>query len=69
MNFLGFINFGTQLSPEALCPLAEPLPLDSLGVAGVQAAGLTTELATRFLEGEGGLSGKEASKQILDIRK
>ena len=69
MNFFGFINFGTPLSPEALCPLAEPLPLDSLGVAGVQAAGLTTELATRFLEGEGGLSGKEASKQILDIRK
>jgi len=63
------INFGTPLSPEALCPLAEPLPTDSLGAAGVEAAGLTTELTTRFLEGEGGLSGKEASKQILDIRK
>jgi hypothetical protein len=55
MNFFGLINFGTPLSPEALCPLAEPLPLDLLGAGGVEAAGFTTELTARFFEGEGGL--------------
>ena len=29
MNLFGLMNFGTMLSPEALCPLAEPLPPDS----------------------------------------
>jgi len=62
-------NFGTPLSPEALCPLAEPLSPNSLGTAGVEAAELTTELAACFLEGEGGLSRKEVSKQIQAVRK
>jgi len=55
-------NFGTPLSPEALCSLAEPLLPDSLGAAGVEAAGLTTELTIRFLEGEGGLRRRKAIK-------
>ena len=58
-------NFGTPLSPEALYPLAEPLPPDSVGAAGVEAAGLTTELTAPFLEGEGGLGRREAIKNKL----
>jgi hypothetical protein len=54
MNFFGLINFETSISPKALCPLTEPLPPDSVGAARVEAAGLTTELTPRFLEGEGG---------------
>jgi len=63
------INFGTPLSPEALCPLAEPLPPDSLGAAGVEAAGLTTELTARFLEGEGGLGRRKAVKNKFKVTK
>jgi len=62
MNFFVFINSRTPLSPEALCPLAEPLPPVSLGAGGVEAAGLTTELTTYFLEGEGGLGRRKAVK-------
>ena len=65
MNFFGLINFGTPLSPEALCPLAEPLPPDSLGVAGVKTAGLTIELTACFMEGEGGLGRRKAIKNKL----
>ena len=54
MNFFGSVNFGTILSPEALCPLAEPLPPDSAGAAGVVTTGLTIELTACLLEGEGG---------------
>ena len=58
------INFGTTLSPEALCPLVEPLPPDSAGAEGVEAAGLTIELTARLLEREGGLrKGKKPSRK------
>ena len=49
-NFLDLVNFGTILSPEALCPLAEPLPPDSAGAAGVEMARLLTEPTACFLE-------------------
>ena len=61
-NFFSLVNFGTPLSPEALCPLAEPLPPNSAGAAGVVMAGLTTELTARFLEGERGLRRRKAIK-------
>jgi len=59
------INFRTPLSPEALCPLAEPLPLDSVDAAGVEEAGVTTELTARLLEGEGGLRRRKTIKNQL----
>ena len=69
MNFFVFINSRTPLSPEALCPLAEPLPPVSLGAGGVEAAGLTTELTVRFLEGEGGLRRRKAIKNKCKTQK
>jgi hypothetical protein len=62
MNFFGLVNFGTVLSPEALCPLAEPLPPDSAGTGGVVTAELTTELTACLLEREGGLRRGKAIK-------
>ena len=62
MNFFGLVNFGTMLSPEALCPLTEPLPPDSAGAEGVVTAGLTIELTACLLEGEGGLRRRKAIK-------
>jgi len=62
MNFFGLVNFGIPLSPEALCPLAEPLPPDSASAAGVVTAGLTTELTDCLLEGEGGLGRRKIFK-------
>ena len=61
-NFFSLTTFGTPLSPETLCPLAEPLPLDSAGAAGVVMAGLTTELTAYLLEGDGGLRRRKAIK-------
>ena len=51
MNFFAPVNFGTTACPEALCPLAEPLPPDSAGAAGVESTGLTTEPTVCLLEG------------------
>ena len=62
MNFFGLVNFGTTLVPEALCPLAEPLPPDSAGAVGVVTMGLTIELTACLLEGEGGLRRRKAIK-------
>jgi len=61
-NFFSLVNFGTPLSPKALCPLAEPLLPDSVGAVGIDEAGATTELTARFLEGEGGLRRRKAIK-------
>ena len=61
-NFLDLVNFGTILSLEALCPLAELLPPDSAGTAGVVMAGLTTEPTACLLEGERGLRRGKAIK-------
>ena len=55
------MNFGTILSPEALCPLAEPLLPDSAGAEGVETEGLTIE-PTACLLGEGGLRRGKAIK-------
>ena len=59
-NFFSLVNFGTPLSPKALCPLAEPLLPDSVGAVGIDEAGATTELTAYFLEGEGGLRRRKA---------
>ena len=61
-NFLGRVNFGTILSPEALCLLAEPLPPDSAGAAGVVMARLSTEPTACLLEGEKGLRREKTIK-------
>ena len=66
-NFLDLVNFGTILSPEALCPLVEPLPPDSAGAAGVVMVGLTTELTACLLEGEGGLRRRKGIKNKCKI--
>ena len=69
-NFIDLVNFGTILSLEALCPLAEPLPLDSAGAAGVEMSRLSTEPTACLLEGEGGLRRRKAiKKQTQDLRK
>ena len=69
-NFLDLVNFGTILSPEALCPLAEPLPPDSAGAAGVVTTGLPTEPNACLLEGEGGLrKGKAIKKTNARLQK
>jgi len=66
MNFFGFTNFGTTFCLEALCPLAEPLPPNSAGAAGVESAGLTTEPIACLLEGEGGIRrGKAIKKKAI----
>jgi len=62
-NFFGLVNFGTLLSPEALCPLAEPLPPDSVSAARVDEAEVTTELTAHLLEGEGGLETRKIIKK------
>ena len=62
MNLFALTNLGTTLCPEALYPLAEPLPPDSAGVAGVESTGLTTEPTACLLEGEGGLRRGKAIK-------
>ena len=64
-NFFSLVNFRTPLSPKALCPLAEPLPPDSVGAVGIDEAGATTELTARFLEGEGGLRRRKTIKNQL----
>ena len=56
-NFLDLVNFGTILSPKALC-----VPPDSAGAMGVLIAGLTTEPTAYLLEGEGGLRRGKAIK-------
>jgi hypothetical protein len=55
MNFLALTNLGTTFCPEALCPLAELLPSDSAGAAGVESTGPTTEPTVCLLEEEGSL--------------
>ena len=62
MNFFGLTNFGTTICPEALRPLAEPLPLDSAGAAEAESIGLTTEPTVCLLE-EGGLRKRKAIKR------
>ena len=62
-NFLDLVNFGTTLSPEVLCPLAEPLLPDSADAAGVVMARLSTEPTACLLEGEGGLGKEKAIKK------
>ena len=69
MNFFGLVNFGTTLSPESLCPLAEPLPPDSAGAEGVVMTGLTTELTARLLEGERGLRRTKVIKTSARLQK
>jgi hypothetical protein len=61
-------NFGTTVYPEALCPLAEPLPPDSTGAVGVESAGLMTEPTICLLEEEGGLTRK-AIKRRQQLRR
>ena len=61
-NFFDLVNFGTTLSPEALCALAEPLPPDSAGAAGVVMARLSTEPTACLLEGERGLRREKTIK-------
>ena len=61
-NFLDLVNFGTILSPEALCPLAEPLPPDSAGATGVVMARLSTKPTACLLEGEKGLRREKTIK-------
>ena len=68
-NFFSLVNFGTPLSPKALCPLAEPLLPDSVGAVGIDEAGATTELTARFLEGEGGLVRRKAVKNKFKVTK
>ena len=63
MNLFTLTNFGTTVYPEALCPLAEPLPPNSAGVAGVEMARLSTEPTACLLEGEGGLGKEKAIKK------
>jgi len=62
-------NFGTTVCPEALCPLAEPLPPDSASAAGVESAGLTTEPTVCLLEEEGGLRRRKAIKRRQQLRR
>jgi len=61
-------NFGTTVCPEALCPLAEPLPPDSAGTAGVESAVLMIEPTVCLLEEEGGLRRK-AIKRRQQLRR
>ena len=56
-----------MLSPEALCPLTEPLPPDSAVAEGVVTAGLIIELTACLLEGEGGLRRRKAIKNKRKI--
>ena len=62
-------NFGTTLCPEALSPLAEPLPPDSAGATGVEMAGLTIEPTACLFEGEGGLRKRKAIKRRQQFRR
>ena len=68
MNFFGLVNFRTILSPEALCPLAEPLPPDSADAAGVETAGLTIKPTAYLLEGEGGLKKRKSHQKTQHPR-
>ena len=68
-NLFDLVNFGTILSPEALCPLAEPLPPDSIGAAGVESAGLTIEPTACLLEEEGCLRKRKAIKKMEQLRR
>jgi len=61
-NFYDLVNFETILNPEALCHLAEPLPPDSAGAAGVVMARLSTEPTACLLEGERGLRREKPIK-------
>ena len=69
MNLFALTNFGTTLCPEALCPLAEPLPPDSAGVARAGSIGLTTEPTVRLLEEEGGLRKKKSHQEKATTQK
>ena len=63
MNLFALTNFGTTVCPEALCPLAEPLPPDSADATGVESAGLTTEPTVCLLEEEGGLRKQKSHQE------
>jgi len=57
-------NFGTTVCPEALCPLAEPLPPNSAGAAEAELSRLTKEPTACLFEEEGGLrKGKKPSRK------
>ena len=69
MNLFALTNLGTTLYPEALCPLAEPLPPDSAGAAGVEKAGLTIEPTACLLEIKGGLRKRKAIKETRQLKR
>ena len=69
MNLFALTNFGTTVCPEALCPLAEPLPPDSVGAAGVESTGLTTEPTACLLEEEGGLRKRKSHQEKATTQK
>ena len=69
MNLFALTNFETTVCPEALCPLAEPLPPDSAGAAGVESTGLTIEPTACLLEEEGCLKRRKAIKKRPQLRR
>ena len=69
MNLFALTNFRTTVCPEALCPLAEPLPPDSAGAAGVESTGLTIEPTACLLEEEGCLKRRKAIKKRPQLRR
>ena len=69
MNLFTLTNFRTTVCPEALCPLAEPLPPDSAGAAGVESTGLTIEPTACLLEEEGCLKRRKAIKKRTQLRR
>ena len=69
MNLFALTNFGTTVCPEAFCPLAEPLPPDSAGAAGVTSTGFTIEPTTCLLEEEGCLKRRKAIKKRPQLRR
>ena len=62
-------NFGTTICPEALYPLAEPLPPDSASAARVESTGLTIEPTACLLEEEGCLKRRKAIKKRPQVRR
>jgi len=69
MNLFALTNFGTTVCPEALCPLAEPLPPDSASAARVESTGLTIEPTACLLEEEGCLKRRKAIKKRPQVRR
>ena len=69
MNLFALTNFGTTVCPEALCPLAEPLPPDSADATGVESAGLTIEPTACLFEEERALRKRKAIKRRQQIRR